>query len=74
MRPCFVALLVTLALALAGCVHATGHLPSGPPPEYEETPLPTSASTVLPGDAALPSLPPALPPASKPPSEPPALH
>jgi hypothetical protein len=66
MRPRFVALLVALLLSAAGCVHATGHLPSGPPPEYEETPLPTSASTALPGDAG--------PLPSKPVSEPPGLH
>jgi hypothetical protein len=51
---------------LGACVHATGHLPSGPPPEYEETPLPTSASTALPGDAgALPTHPASEPPAPR---------
>jgi hypothetical protein len=78
--------LVSLALAaaclVAACVHATGHLPSGPPPEYEETPLPTNASTRLPDKSAdgrsIVSLPTsggdAGPLPTHPASEPPALH
>jgi hypothetical protein len=50
-RPRVAILMLVAFPILTACVHATGHLPSGPPPEYEETPLPTSASTALPADA-----------------------
>jgi hypothetical protein len=41
-RPLLFAMSVLLA---AACVHGTGHLPAGPPPEYEETPLPPALSS-----------------------------
>jgi hypothetical protein len=81
MRPTpFVCLVLAASCLVAACVHATGQLPGGPPPEYEETPLPTSASTTLPTGSAV-TLPTkatsggdagALP--THPASEPPALH
>jgi len=54
MRPLPVLLLLLLTAHL-GCLHATGHLPAGPPPEYEESPLPaaTSAAAVV-ADAGVP--------------------
>jgi hypothetical protein len=36
---------LTAMLSLPACIHATGHLPSGPPPEYEETPPPKGMAT-----------------------------
>ena len=47
---------------LAACLHGTGKLPSGPPPEYEETPIPDAgapASPVLAAPKAAPPPPPA---------------
>jgi hypothetical protein len=41
-----VSLAAFLALAAtASCIHATGKLPDGPPPEYEETPAPASLTS-----------------------------
>jgi hypothetical protein len=86
MRPTpLVSLVLAASCAVAACIHATGQLPGGPPPEYEETPLPTSASTTLPAGQAEGRSPVALPTnatsggdagalPTRPASEPPALH
>jgi len=43
--------------AVAACMHGTGRLPEGPPPEYEDTPLPSHSH---PAATAAPPAPPAV--------------
>ena len=60
----------------SACVH-TGHLPGGPPPEYEETPLPKGMTISTPAPSSTQAPAPALAPLPAPPSPPlpaPASH